>query len=613
MVKYALLIALASAGAFAQSYEARALEISQEIQARHIPYGTILNPMYVSRDSSQLQTYTRCGDSAIWTGHWLAAESFRYAVTKSPEALQAARLAFRGIQSLADVTGEHRLLARCLVDPQSPYSSGPRNEERQHGEYPGTVAGRDYVWIGNTSRDQYLGAFFGLSVAYEHVPELRPAISTLATKLIDRLLDRNWNVAMLDGSTSTVFWHRPDQILAILQVGRQVNAERFADVYTDHRRRLSGLDLIMAIEARDPHGSYFKFNLNAITWFNLLRLEESGSSKYDSYLDGYLTFRRAVAGHGNAFFNVIDRALQGPDARRDRETSELLAQWLARPRRDTWVDLRGKYRGCGDDRACDPIPVPERVRTDFLWQRSPFLLYGGGEGRIEGPGIDFILPYWMGRYYGIDAEMVAVSAASGAGLLAPSSIATLYGTGFAPGSTVTVEGFPVQPLYLGPTQINFVVPGHIETGLRRIRVMRPDGTQSHTTLVEVDGTAPAIFSANASGKGIAAAIAIQDGREVAVFRCSGPLLCTAQALEPREGRPVYLSLFGTGIRRAASPVTATFEGEPVPVLYAGAQSEFPGLDQINLRLDSALRTRGQRNLYITVDGKQANAVQVLLR
>ena len=56
---------------------------------------------------------------------------------------------------------------------------------------------------------------------------------------------------------------------------------------------------------------------------------------------------------------------------------------------------------CGDDRACNPIPVNDRVNTDFLWQRSPFLLLGGGAGTIETAGIDYILPYWMARSQGV--------------------------------------------------------------------------------------------------------------------------------------------------------------------------------------------------------------------
>jgi hypothetical protein len=77
--------------------------------------------------------------------------------------------------------------------------------------------------------------------------------------------------------------------------------------------------------------------------------------------------------------------------------------WLERPRRDYYLDLRGTYLACGEDRSCRVIHIDERVNTDFLWQRSPFLLYPDrrGEGTIETPAIDYLLPYWMGRYYGV--------------------------------------------------------------------------------------------------------------------------------------------------------------------------------------------------------------------
>ena len=157
----------------------------------------------------------------------------------------------------------------------------------------------------------------------------------------------------------------------------------------------------IAYETLDPHGSYFKFNLAMINLFNLIRLEEDGRFK-KRYLKAYDILHRAVAKHGNAHFNMIDRALKGQDASRDRETVDLLASWLKRPRRDEFVDLRGQLESCGQpDRACEVIPVEARVRTDFLWQRSPFLLVGGGKGLIEGAGIDFILPFWMARFYGV--------------------------------------------------------------------------------------------------------------------------------------------------------------------------------------------------------------------
>ena len=45
------------------------------------------------------------------------------------------------------------------------------------------------------------------------------------------------------------------------------------------------------------------------------------------------------------------------------------------------------FPSCGDH-ACKPLPVEDRVTTDFVWQRSPFQLAGGGRGDIESAGID---------------------------------------------------------------------------------------------------------------------------------------------------------------------------------------------------------------------------------
>ena len=103
--------------------------------------------------------------------------------------------------------------------------------------------------------------------------------------------------------------------------------------------------------------------------------------------------------HQNAFFDVIDRALNGPNAARDAQIVSLLDAWLQRPRRDVFVDLANKVPLCGGQ-ACAPVPVAMRPPSDFLWQRTPFLLSAGGSGTVESAGIDYILPYWMARYYG---------------------------------------------------------------------------------------------------------------------------------------------------------------------------------------------------------------------
>src|SRR6202162_2074925 len=82
-----------------------ALAISANIQARHTPFAPLLDPIYASPTSDQIIGYTRCGDSALWTGAYLAAESFRYKVTASADALNNVKAALAGVKGLGGVAG----------------------------------------------------------------------------------------------------------------------------------------------------------------------------------------------------------------------------------------------------------------------------------------------------------------------------------------------------------------------------------------------------------------------------------------------------------------------------------------------------------------------------
>jgi uncharacterized protein (TIGR03437 family) len=132
--------------------------------------------------------------------------------------------------------------------------------------------------------------------------------------------------------------------------------------------------------------------------------------------------------------------------------------------------------------------------------------------------------------------------------------------------------------------------------------------------------APAVFTANADGKGVAAAIAVHakpDGSQIwqYVFDPDAPYGSRAPApvkMGPAD-ETVFLILFGTGIRGRSqlSAVHATIAGIPADVQYAGPQSGFVGLDQVNVRIprDSAL-PGGEVEVVLTVDGQRANSVTV---
>ncbi len=382
--------------------ERRAGRVARELKRRHLPHGTVFDPVYAGPDSSEIVRYTHAGDSAIWTGHYLAAAAFEYAVTGSRKAKSKVRKAVAAIRVLLEVTG-NETLARGAVPSDSPWVEAITVGEAHQGVFEGSYDGVDYRWAGTTSRDQYSGVIFGLGFAWELVPldGIRAEIHEIVTRLVDYLRNNAWTVQNPDASISTTFIARPDQMLAFLQVARLIHPERFELPYGEVRDAFGSLvDLPISLEATDLHGSYFKFNLDAINLAHLVRLQEPG--KYlDEYRAAYDILRDAVGSHENAHFNMIDHVIKGPDTARDRETRRLLRQWLKRPRRNTSVDLAGTYPSCGDNLACGVIPVAERVPTDFLWQRDPFVLSGGGGGDVGAPGIDLLLPYWMARYYGV--------------------------------------------------------------------------------------------------------------------------------------------------------------------------------------------------------------------
>jgi len=601
---------LLAASQISRAAEGDALTILANIQARHLPFGAILDPIFTLTDSDQIAGYTRCGDSALWTGHYLAAEAFRYKVTQAPDALSNLTSAIAALKGLADVTGTN-LLARCMIPTSSPYVASISSQEASNGIYTNASAG--WIWVGNTSRDEYSGALFGLAVAYDMVTDanIKASISALVTRLVDFLNGNNWSVSMPNGTTGTSFLIRPDQIETFLAIGRHVNSSHFSSASYEAQREHFAVTVPVPIAVDTASDdSYFKFNLDYINLYNLIRLESSDEKSI--YQSAYSQLRGYTGSDQNAFFNIIDLALNGPNAARDSQTLALLDGWLLRLRRDFNVDLSNTVPVC-NSQACTPVPVWLRPNTDFLWQRSPYeLTVTGGAGIIETAALDYILPYWMARYYGLQESTVVGSSAAAVAVVAPGSLGSIYGAKLAQttqqatslplpsslgGVTILVQdaagnSAPVSVLYVSPEQINFLMPQSVATGVATFTI--DNGTNTSVTAIGAVGqVAPTIYSTTGTGTGLAATSSVT------------PIDLSGSA-------PVFLTLYGTGIRNRSSldNVLVTINGISLPALYAGPQPNFAGLDQLNVQLTPNLRGSGTANIVIKVDQHQANAVTV---
>jgi uncharacterized protein (TIGR03437 family) len=204
------------------------------------------------------------------------------------------------------------------------------------------------------------------------------------------------------------------------------------------------------------------------------------------------------------------------------------------------------------------------------------------------------------------APLTVVSAASLAvGPLAPDSLATAFGSGLAPNTAVTMGGTSAEILYALASQVNFLVPASLPTGPATATITSSAGSAS--VPVTIAAVAPALFTLNASGLAAGYVVRVSQGKQT-FESISDPI-----DLGP-PGDQVYLSLFGTGIRGAAAgQVGVRVQGIDAAAIYAGPQSQFAGVDQVNILLPRELAGTGDANLVLSAAGIQAPAVHLAIR
>lgn len=231
-----------------------------------------------------------------------------------------------------------------------------------------------------------------------------------------------------------------------------------------------------------------------------------------------------------------------------------------------------------------------------------------------------------GAVYKLIYAPSAVSAADGYAVIAPGSYASVYGASLARQTAEATAPYPLTlgsvslsvtdssgqifqaPIvYISPSQINFIVPDGMAPGTAQLTLTNGSGAVNLGS-PQVSGVAPALFSLGDGANGVAAALAVDgQGNPVPVFSCVSNG-CAATPINVAGG-PVYLSLYGTGIRGAApGTVQVLLNGVSVPVLYAGAQATDPGLDQINVALPASLAGSGVVEIEVGVTGVTSNNV-----
>lgn len=334
---------------------------------------------------------------------------------------------------------------------------------------------------------------------------------------------------------------------------------------------------------------------NAADWMS----RDMAMKNYFSHTDslGRDPFARMAA------FNYAYQAYRGENLAAGYTTAaQVFVQWMNSPSHNA-IMLNANFRVLGISREYNASALYR-----WYWTAD----FGGYVDATIEPGGTALYP------------VNTVNAANYAAIVAPDGLAASFGTQLSGttmpataqplptalgGTTVTINGVNAQLLYVSPGQINYLVPSGAASGAAQVRVFL-NGNEIAAGTVTIDRLSPSLFTTTADGRGVPVAQTTYNGTQFEpVANADG----SARAISVgSSSKPNYLVLYGTGWRRVSSlsNVRVTIGGLAATVTFAGAHSKFAGLDQLNVKLPLELRGRGIVELVLTVEGREANRVQL---
>jgi len=215
-----------------------------------------------------------------------------------------------------------------------------------------------------------------------------------------------------------------------------------------------------------------------------------------------------------------------------------------------------------------------------------------------------------------------VNAASFATMVAPGSLASIFGSNFAAtaqsasdvplpkslsGVSVTMNGVASPLVYAGANQINYQVPYEIQPGTASV-VVTSNGVSSPAASVTVAAAAPGILTFGSNR-------AVVQNADYSVNEANNPAKVGSTVIAYATGQGLLDNPVATGaaapstvLSRPRGAVTATIGGKAATVVFGGLTPGFVGLMQVNLTIPSL--TAGTYPLVITVGGVNSNSAQV---
>jgi hypothetical protein len=378
----------------------------EDCRKYHLPDGQIASVRYADTNRSQVVGYEDLDQSAAWTGFFLTGAAFRYTVTRDTKSLQDIRQALDGVETLLSVSGRPGYVARFAGRSEDPayqkyYAKFGGADSGRPGfgrwAYTGTGNRASLVWLGNTSRDNYAGLNLGLITSWQLVRDqaIRGRIATNISVMLDRLIADQWRLN--DGHSNTTFC-TPLLAAAVLRAGASVEPRRYQALYEEKVREAMDVPVTGSCRFCDYGDATFAFaNLMVLT-----RMETNQTRKL-VFQDKCNQLWREAGDHLNPWFAAAYvSTFEARDSTARATLQGILFQYPPGPRWSVPMDHSERkdlifVAANGQTWSKLALPLNYQPPAPFQWAQSPFSIKGGREGVVAYPGLDLVVPFWMGR------------------------------------------------------------------------------------------------------------------------------------------------------------------------------------------------------------------------
>ena len=421
-------------------------------------YDEIADKYFVRKDGySVTRVLRKAGDiesgwlpnsdnDGLFTGLYCASQCFRYKVTGDEKARANAKRAVEAMIKLTEITGKKGFTARAIrYSDEENFGTGVREEWHYCEDNP------DCEWLGETSSDEMTGHYFAYGIYYDLCADEneKKKIAEVVKTITDHILENNFHLCDVDGIPTTWANWEPSllnnddrwyyergtnslEILSFLKTTYHVTGdEKYNEVFNmlikNHHYGMN----TMQYKAEDAHIAHIDDQLDFANIYPLIMYTDNEAQKeiFKMGLTHHWKYERIER---SPWFNITYGALTDNNCDIENAAislSEMTLDLIRWPvynsyRKDIVWDTEQEAIGL-PPQLKEPVEYHSRVVNDY--DSNQFICDSGCEEFIEAynkhhnrtaflPGSSgangmrmnmpyiYLLPYWMGRYYGLLAD-----------------------------------------------------------------------------------------------------------------------------------------------------------------------------------------------------------------